>query len=94
MPRGDGVAVLLYAQLLELGELAAAAHEGEAAAGPVHAAVLAGAAQQRHEGGAADGLVGLGAALIAGVGRHLHHRLHLRTPGHDTLNRNTSLSDT
>jgi hypothetical protein len=44
-----------------------------------------------HEGGAVDDLIGLGAALVAGVGGRLHQRLHVRSPRHNPLHTRTGL---
>mmetsp|Transcript_14066 Transcript_14066/g.46492 ORF Transcript_14066/g.46492 Transcript_14066/m.46492 type:complete len:463 (-) Transcript_14066:22-1410(-) len=72
------VGLLLDLDLLELFELGAARLEVERHAVPVGL---------RHEGGAVDELVHLGAVLLARVRRHLHLRLHLRHARHDALER-------
>ena len=62
---------------LELDKFGPTSLKVEPSARLVDPAVVAGAHQQRHEGSRGHGLVGLGTALVTGVGGHLHHRLDL-----------------
>ena len=76
----NGVAVLLDLDFLKLDELGASGLEVQPTAGLVDTAVVGRAHQEGHEGRRGDGLVRLGATLVAGVRRHLHHGLDLGGP--------------
>ena len=74
---GHLVRVLLDLDLLVFDELGAARLQAQTAAALVDLAVLGLAHLDGHEGGGGDGLVGLGAAPVAGVRGHREHRLDL-----------------
>ena len=82
---GHLVRVLLDLDLLVLDELGAARLQAQTAAALVDLAVLGLAHLDGHEGGGGDGLVGLGAAPVAGVRGHREHRLDLGGADDDAL---------